>query len=60
MVYGHEKTAFMRYCEQIGANQTFDGLGMLVGQAAESFNIWTGCMPDVEATLEFVRKMLVK
>ncbi|WP_448550121.1 shikimate dehydrogenase [Thalassotalea fusca] len=60
MVYGSDKTAFMQYCEQKGACQTFDGLGMLVGQAAESFNIWTGCMPDVQATLICVRNMLAK
>ena len=60
MVYGRDKTAFMRYCEQMGANQTYDGLGMLVGQAAESFYIWTGIKPDVKTTLDFVRNMLVQ
>jgi shikimate dehydrogenase len=34
----------------------FDGLGMLVGQAALSFNLWTGKSPDTLAVLEVLRR----
>jgi len=60
MVYSAEQTTFLSYCEQQGAKQTIDGLGMLVGQAAESFNIWTGTQPDAEATLSFVRNHIIE
>lgn len=47
MVYAKQPTAFMRWCSQQDAAAVSDGLGMLVGQAAESFTIWRGKKPDV-------------
>ncbi|HEX7386510.1 MAG TPA: shikimate dehydrogenase [Castellaniella sp.] len=46
MVYGRE-TAFMAEARAQGAEVVTDGLGMLVGQAAESYRIWRGVMPDM-------------
>lgn len=37
MVYGKGKTRFNQWALEHGVNQAYDGLGMLVGQAAESF-----------------------
>jgi shikimate dehydrogenase len=48
MMYAAQPTAFMRLCQAQGA-RTADGLGMLIEQAAESFNIWHGIMPDTLA-----------
>lgn len=58
MVYSREPTAFMRQATARGAGMSADGLGMLVGQAAESFRIWNDVMPDVEATLHALRMQL--
>ena len=39
------KTSMMMWGKSKGS-QAFDGMGMLVEQAAEAFKIWTGTMPD--------------
>ncbi|WP_368642697.1 shikimate dehydrogenase [Castellaniella ginsengisoli] len=51
LAYG-EDTPFMRQARERGAARTVDGLGMLVGQAAESYRIWRGVLPDVRPVLE--------
>ncbi|TPH13206.1 shikimate dehydrogenase [Litorilituus lipolyticus] len=55
MVYGATLTPFLQWAEQQGAAKVIDGLGMLVGQAAESFNIWRKVNPDVESVLKTLR-----
>ncbi|SHF33221.1 shikimate dehydrogenase [Microbulbifer donghaiensis] len=57
MVYGAEPTPFMRWAEQLGA-ETADGLGMLVGQAAEAFYLWRGVRPAVAPVLDMLRAEL--
>lgn len=52
MVYGSEPTAFMRLAAQSGAGQTADGLGMLVAQAAFSYQLWRGFAPDIRPVIE--------
>ncbi|GIU20337.1 shikimate dehydrogenase [Shewanella sp. MBTL60-007] len=58
MMYGKEATAFNVWAQAQGANQTIDGLGMLVGQAAESFFIWRKVKPSVEPVLAQLRAEL--
>lgn len=56
MMYGSAPTAFMRYAQQRGARRTFDGLGMLVEQAAESFRLWRGVSPATGPVIDFLRQ----
>ncbi|MFA4913085.1 MAG: shikimate dehydrogenase [Burkholderiaceae bacterium] len=58
MMYGSAPTPFMRQAQADGAVHTADGLGMLVGQAAESFSIWHGVQPDVQPVLTALRAEL--
>lgn len=55
LTYAAAPTAFMRLAKESGAVRVEDGLGMLVAQAAESFTLWTGRMPDVKPVYEKVR-----
>lgn len=54
-VYAAQPTAFMQQASAAGVPVVSDGLGMLVGQAAESFRIWRGLMPDAAAVLKELR-----
>ncbi len=55
MVYGDKALTFLNWCKNCGAEKLADGLGMLVGQAAESFNIWRGVMPEVLPVIHTLR-----
>ncbi|WP_286263907.1 shikimate dehydrogenase [Thalassotalea atypica] len=55
MVYGKTPTPFLQTAKQLNVNHVIDGLGMLVGQAAESFMLWRNVMPDVEPVLKLLR-----
>ena len=55
MMYASEPTAFVLWGQAHGAARALDGLGMLVEQAAESFHIWRGVMPDTGAVIETLR-----
>jgi shikimate dehydrogenase len=55
MMYGRLPTAFVQWGRAHGAARALDGLGMLVEQAAESFRLWRGVMPDTEPVIARLR-----
>lgn len=55
MVYGSEPTAFMEWALHNGAQKVSDGIGMLVGQAAESFQLWRGISPSIDPVIQMLR-----
>lgn len=55
LMYASELTPFLRWAKDNGALAVSDGLGMLVGQAAEAFALWRGRSPDMGAVLDALR-----
>ncbi|NPA71931.1 MAG: shikimate dehydrogenase [Gammaproteobacteria bacterium] len=59
MMYGTEPTVFMNWASNAHPNcQTMDGLGMLVGQAAEAFFQWRGVRPETASVITEVRRLM--
>ena len=57
MMYGPAAAGFMAWADSHGAHGR-DGLGMLVEQAAESFEIWRGVRPPAARVLAELRGLL--
>jgi len=60
MVYGKELTPFLNWAKMQGSDTILDGLGMLVGQAAESFKLWRGVKPETSLVLNKLREELMQ
>ena len=58
MMYAAQPTAFMLWASKHQVQNISDGLGMLVGQAAESFYIWRGVKPEVVPVIESFRNAM--
>jgi len=58
MMYKSGDTAFNAWARDLGAKQVIDGLGMLVGQAAESFQVWRSVKPTMSVVLRELRSQL--
>jgi len=57
MCYKNEKTLFNEWVETYSEAKTADGLGMLIEQAAESFSIWHGKVPDTKRIRQVLREL---
>jgi shikimate dehydrogenase len=56
MMYNLNKaTDFVEWSASQGVKQSFDGLGMLVEQAAEAFFLWRGMRPDTSKIMSMLR-----
>ncbi|AMG30651.1 shikimate dehydrogenase [Grimontia hollisae] len=60
MVYGAGTTSSNQWALDNGAARVIDGLGMLVGQAAESFTVWRGIRPGSGQVLRELRRNLAE
>ena len=58
MMYAAQSTPFMQWSADNGAKKIFDGLGMLVEQAAESFYLWRDVKPETQSVIQKIRKEL--
>ena len=50
----------MQFAAQHGAQQTADGLGMLVGQAAAAYEQWRGFAPDIAPVIRNLRAQVAE
>ncbi len=55
MMYGKQATAFQLWGRRHQAARALDGLGMLVEQAAESFRLWRGILPETAPVIRMLR-----
>ena len=55
MLYATQATPFQLWGRQHHAGRSLDGLGMLVEQAAESFRLWRGVLPETAPVIHMLR-----
>jgi shikimate dehydrogenase len=60
MMYGQGPTPFLVFAGSHGAACLADGLGMLVEQAAEAFQVWRGVRPETAPVLAMLRAALAR
>lgn len=53
--YGKSAFGFIAWAQAAGARYIHDGLGMLVEQAADAFELWHGTRPDTEPVYQALR-----
>lgn len=56
MAYSKGDTPFLKWAKETGCARAVQGWGMLVEQAAESFQIWRGVRPQTQPVLEALRE----
>ena len=54
--YSLAETPFCKWAKE-NSNNVFDGVGMLVNQAAHSFNMWFGVYPNIEPVVSDIEAM---
>ena len=56
MAYSRNETPFLKWAREHGCERTVQGWGMLVEQAAESFQLWYGVRPQTAPVLAALRE----
>jgi shikimate dehydrogenase len=56
MAYGRSETPFLKWARENRCDRAFQGWGMLVEQAAESFQLWRGVRPQTAPVLAALRE----
>jgi shikimate dehydrogenase len=56
MAYGKTDTPFTKWALDLGCARAFQGWGMLVEQAAESFRVWRGIRPPTASVLTALKE----
>ena len=56
MAYSKGDTPFLKWARENGCTRAIQGWGMLVEQAAESFQLWRGVRPQTGSVLEALRE----
>ena len=59
MMYSAHNTVFIQWAKDRGCIGIYDGLGMLVEQAAESFSIWRKIRPETIGVVAKIRSGLI-
>ena len=57
MMYAATNTTFNQWALDNGAKRVYDGLGMLVEQAAEAFEVWRGVRPQTAPVIASLRTL---
>jgi shikimate dehydrogenase len=60
MLYSNSATPFQVWGREHNAAKSLDGLGMLVEQAAESFNLWRGVLPETSEIICSLRELQIQ
>ncbi|WP_318377430.1 shikimate dehydrogenase [Enterobacter sp.] len=60
MFYQKGNTPFLNWCEQHGAKQCADGVGMLVAQAAHAVLLWHGVLPETVAVINQLKQEIAQ
>ena len=60
MTYSRQTTVFNQWAQDLHAHKTADGLGMLVGQAAKSFSLWRGVVPETASVMRQLRESMMQ
>ena len=56
LMYSRQDTVFMSWARSHAATQIYDGIGMLVEQAAEAFVQWRGIRPDTSVVIDQLKQ----
>ena len=57
LFYSRKQTRFQEWSLNRGASQALDGIGMLINQAALSYEIWNKFSPDTERVEQLIRSL---